>query len=570
MSNSEDAYWILEILNTLRSPDAGLVRDLLEHMARLRTAQSAAARQTEAPGSWVERLAHDQKPVPINLQEPEQPAMQQRELQRRHRTEAIHARLREGWQRVKELPPCVEQCRILRETSYFCIYSVLIEDPLSEQPAKLTLERARKYGLRSLELAEMLGDGTEIAESCIILATHCKLATDYDGARTYCRQAMRLAERIGSAYLQWQSLVVEDEVLTLIDAGLTERIENCGRLISAGERLGDLSVLITHRGELAKLLILDGNLEQGGAELEKLASLVDALNGLTAKERALIAHHHQGVLGLLRYSCGHPGNAIECFQKAVRLNATNPEPIQEYLWNDLAWLEKLCLQERRSAEFAAFCREIRPNSRVQLTQWHLERATPPPAVWAQVDALPGRDWRWRDPLGKSRFAVDGEWLGIEPIMGTGVYSNVYLPRLVKDANGDFAIETVLDYGENATRAGGVLVYQDDSALVRLGVGLHFDGEVTLTVKSPRGGFCIAARGMLAARQVRLRMERRNDRFSAWCGDGECWFGCGEIQMEMDKCVEVGLFAECTYRLFAPIRCTAALVSYGRTSWGIPT
>ena len=118
----------------------------------------------------------------------------------------------------------------------------------------------------------------------------------------------------------------------------------------------------------------------------------------------------------------------------MRLNATNPEPIQEYLWSDLAWLEMLCQQEQQSAEFAAFCREIRPNNRLQLAQWHLEKADPPPAVWMQVDEFPGEDWHWRDPLGKSRFAVDGERLEIEPIMGTGVYSNVYLPRLARETD----------------------------------------------------------------------------------------------------------------------------------------
>jgi regulation of enolase protein 1 (concanavalin A-like superfamily) len=145
-------------------------------------------------------------------------------------------------------------------------------------------------------------------------------------------------------------------------------------------------------------------------------------------------------------------------------------------------------------------------------------------------------------------------------MGTGVYSNVYVPRLMQAIAGDFVIEAVLDY-KNMTKAGGILVYQDDYTLIRLGIGIQFDGEISLTVKSPEQGFFIVARGLLTAEHIILRLARQQHRFTAFCSDGDNWYKCGQAMMTMNETVEVGIFAECAYRTFSLKRCTATPVRF---------
>jgi regulation of enolase protein 1 (concanavalin A-like superfamily) len=146
-------------------------------------------------------------------------------------------------------------------------------------------------------------------------------------------------------------------------------------------------------------------------------------------------------------------------------------------------------------------------------------------------------------------------------MGTGVFSNVYVPRLMQEIEGDFTVEAVLDYRSGLTKAGGILVYQDDHTLVRLGVGIQFDGEITLTVKSPEQGFFVTARGLLEAENIVLRLARQQNRFTAWCSDGNNWYKCGQANVKMNNTIEAGVFAECTYRNFSLQRCTATPVRF---------
>ena len=97
----------------------------------------------------------------------------------------------------------------------------------------------------------------------------------------------------------------------------------------------------------------------------------------------------------------------------------------------------------------------------------------------------------------------------------GFFSNVTAPRALRLATSDFAAETVIDMTKVRTCAGGLLVFVNDHTLLRFGVGLQYEGEVTLTVKSARTGFAVVARGLIAnAHHVHLRLQRRGDLVTA--------------------------------------------------------
>jgi len=134
--------------------------------------------------------------------------------------------------------------------------------------------------------------------------------------------------------------------------------------------------------------------------------------------------------------------------------------------------------------------------------------------------------------------------------------------------GDFVIDTTLDLSNSMTQAGGILIYQDDDTLIRLGCGIQADGEITFSVKSPFHGFVITARGLLLSDRVRLRLARRENNLAAFCSDGKKWYECGQIKLDMNDEIRAGLYAECTYRVFAADRCTTTPVRFSEVKLNI--
>jgi hypothetical protein len=133
---------------------------------------------------------------------------------------------------------------------------------------------------------------------------------------------------------------------------------------------------------------------------------------------------------------------------------------------------------------------------------------------------------------------------------------------MSQADGAYTFQTVIDWQGYHTRAGGILLYQDDNTLIRYGAGLDFDGDVTLTVKSPERGLYIVGRGLLTGERTTLRLARKGTRFCAWCSDGHDWYRCGEAEASMRLELQVGLFAECAYRELSSLtRCTTRPVHF---------
>lgn len=170
-------------------------------------------------------------------------------------------------------------------------------------------------------------------------------------------------------------------------------------------------------------------------------------------------------------------------------------------------------------------------------------------------------WRWVDPTGKGSRRASQTGLELTPVAGAGVMRNVLILRLVRPFEGDFDLETTLDLTAGRERAGGLLVYQDDRTLLRLMAGMHLDGEISLAVKSPELGLAVVGRGLMPVNEPRLRLARRGNCFTAWCGDGDSWYRCGYTELPLDHRVEAGIVVETTQRHFCLNRCAVAPVVF---------
>lgn len=559
MPGSDDARWILEVMTQLDSPDAELVRDVLDHMARLNLPQLGDDESGAAAGGARHSPASG---APLS-----DDAQRAFELQTRRK--ALYQRLRDHWIQVRDLPPCVRQVQILRETAALAYHSQLVADPLAtDTEAQLSQEAALRYARQAVERAEEVGDTAELIDACCTLGQRLFLDADFETARRCGERVVQLARQIRSLRHEEAGCRLLAQVAQLDDPGDGAQLSLTRKQAELLERLGDVPRLALVLVVLSRMYIFENDLVAAAAALERAARAIDSIpcGSEPPESRSHTAAYYHRCHAMLHQSRGRLTDAAAELRQAIAGSASSPKYRAYGMAADVAWLESVCLQTCDQTWFSRFCAELQSSVATPMGQWHLVPDTPPSLDEHLTGRLPGpegeRDWRWTDPLGHGRCTVD-DGITVTPVMGTGFLSNVSVPRLTRTVCDDFAVETVIDWGDNRRRAGGILVYQDDLTLVRYGAGIHFDGDITLTAKSPDLGLRIVSRGLLTEGDTTsLRLERRGSRFLAWCGDGSCWYRCGEAELAMDGELQVGLFAECTYRDFlSPTRCTDTPVRF---------
>jgi len=149
-------------------------------------------------------------------------------------------------------------------------------------------------------------------------------------------------------------------------------------------------------------------------------------------------------------------------------------------------------------------------------------------------------WEWLDPEGISSYALhhDPNCLEISAAGGSELgYGFHNAPGLSQPISGDFAIETRM----GGDKSGGLLVSKDEN-IITLQRRLHWrgSGRIMLTDRA-----IAADGGSLDAESLILRLERKDDMLRAYCsGDGQNWYICGWIEIEMEDPVQVGIFGSC--------------------------
>lgn len=552
MPDSNNADWILEIMMSLNSPDAELVRDVLDHMARLQS------QHPPEPSRDIQPPAHSTAEV-------------ERAQEVQARRTALHNRLRDNWASVKHLPRCLMQAQILRETAALAAHTQILVDPLAESVGTpLTQELAGTYARQAVECAEEIGDQPELIEAYLVLGRHCLLTADFAEAQRCCLRAATLARQIRSLRHEANACQLIRSIASLAEMQPDTLIEIIEREVHALNQLGDTYRLAEALIGLAKLHILNKAPAEAEPSLARAAQIIDTIPETDTPSSGRPRKHMQGTYRrccvLLRQAQGCPTDAAKELQISIVDKFDHPKYQSFGLAADIALLESLRQQAGDRAAFIAFCSDLQSRFSTALQQWDLILETPPSCTWDWTDPLSvpllSPRWRWIDPLQKGAHSL-ADGLEITPAMGTGFLSNVYIPRLMLDTSGDFVFEVGMEWRGDRRRAGGILVYQDDNTLIRYGVGIDYDDDVTLSVKSPDLGLRIVGRGLLAQGDATtLRIARQGPHFAAWCSDGDQWYRCGQTHLELAGPIQVGLFAECAYRdWYSPIRCTTTPVRF---------
>ncbi len=165
------------------------------------------------------------------------------------------------------------------------------------------------------------------------------------------------------------------------------------------------------------------------------------------------------------------------------------------------------------------------------------------------------EWRWEDPKGGASWTERQGYLEMRVEPGQDLWhgnppgqgGNMDAPRLLQTVSGDFSIETRIRVTPQLREHGGLLVWKDPNAFVRLEKtsGPHaFRGDVRFERHVNRV-YSLVGRGagLTNVRTLYLRLERKGNLFAGYASeDGVNWLSCGVTFVGMGDPVHVGLHA----------------------------
>ena len=323
------------------------------------------------------------------------------------------------------------------------------------------------------------------------------------------------------------------------------------RLAEAAFSIGDLETAIRF-AEPGLDLVADG---QTGSELHSASlgaillgagQLDVALNVLsrasqTGKLPANLRQHALLWLARAQIAAGDAEAAVMTCQAGLQLGYPETLPFctlplfRSMLAGFLATLDA-ALDD--PVAFRATCDELRQLhahfASPEFQFWYLQPGAPDEMPELIVDArfagpLPD-DWQWIAPGNGATLSVD-DGLRIEAAEACDLWHlNFQAPRLVKEMQGDFAIEaTCRRTLGSALPMGGLCLWGNNADFVRLDSGAMGENEVTLA-GSIANKDRFVGRGRLVGDTIHLRLERRRDRVRGLCsGDGIAWSLVGETE-----------------------------------------
>ncbi len=167
------------------------------------------------------------------------------------------------------------------------------------------------------------------------------------------------------------------------------------------------------------------------------------------------------------------------------------------------------------------------------------------------------DWGWTDPnndvtysltarSGFLRLTVPGD----NDLAGVANYD---APRLLVPQNGNFTMETLVEFDPQETYQGaGLLVWQDENTFLRLEFGYGGMGGIeknAVFVKQEEGGLGLVGSIDLSAslNRLELRLQRTGDQFSAWYREvGGTWQEIGSTELNLASTIDVGIIQVTQY------------------------
>ena len=225
---------------------------------------------------------------------------------------------------------------------------------------------------------------------------------------------------------------------------------------------------------------------------------------------------------------------------------------------ELSRLQRLSVETGREAQYRDFIAEVlrdHPDCflHLGLVQWELTEAQPPAASTGDLAQQHGTaDLQWRDETENSHYTLlPGEGIEITPGPEVGLGWLNSAPCLLALVPGDFVLETRITPDAHPQHAGGIVVWQDHSRLIRFASGIDHQGQISLGWHDG-GQFRFVGLAYLRHWELHLKLIRRGIRFHAFFSpDGQHWYTFGYLDFGHAGPVEVGLFAECNYEYGFP-------------------
>ncbi len=167
------------------------------------------------------------------------------------------------------------------------------------------------------------------------------------------------------------------------------------------------------------------------------------------------------------------------------------------------------------------------------------------------------EWRWEDPKGGGSWAERQGYLEMRVEPGQDLWhgnppgqgGNMDAPRLLMEVSGDFAIECRIPVSPQLKEHGGLIVWKNPNAFIRLEKtsGPHgFRGDVRFERHVNRVYSLVGrGEGLVKVKALYLRIERKGNLFSSFASaDGVRWQSCGQTVVGMGDPVQVGMHALC--------------------------
>jgi DNA-binding SARP family transcriptional activator len=322
---------------------------------------------------------------------------------------------------------------------------------------------------------------------------------------------------------------------------------DCYRMsLQRTEALNDLHLTIENCLEMSELLILrDGDSAEAWDLIRKALRLSEVMAG--ERQVANLAEICLG-LGITYLSKGFEERATDLYWHALRFGVFRPSEV-------LCRLECLYIQNRRHEEFLARCREMQNSeeisSKVGLQEWHFSPGSVDGLLFernAPEEIRSGglsEDWRVfgvEDEFG-SQWLSDGSLLTAHPGQDPAL-PPLSVPRVVREVEGDFALEVVLRNDSEIPTLGGLTLYFSETDYLVFGKSYRHQNAVQLA-NCENGDYRIVGRGWLPGEEFHLRIERAGGRVQALCCEnGVKWLSCGVVERSIPDRVMTGIYAAC--------------------------
>jgi len=156
------------------------------------------------------------------------------------------------------------------------------------------------------------------------------------------------------------------------------------------------------------------------------------------------------------------------------------------------------------------------------------------------------DWEWVDPAGDGSYILLKSGIEISVIAEHDLWGNLDGPRLIREASGDFIIETYITNGLRGKKYGGLFVWKDKDNFIRFDTPETPMWENTIYYgANVNGNFIHPGVHPYDLDKAWLRLERKGDRFTGYVSsDGENWYRCGWTDIPMEDPIKVGIHALC--------------------------